>query len=374
MRLRRRARAAARQSRRDASAIELAPPAAPAPAPAAGPAAPAQVREGAGPRRHRARRRFPTAAGLSFAGVAAAAALVFASDTGADLADLRRDASAAMGASDCRSAAGKLGEILEREAHDVEVRTRLAACYRVLGRYGDAERELALAVRDDPTAGNYFELANVRISLGRRVAAWKAIESGAVAARTPGELAHASALARNAGNPALAKKILERVEPPSRDDRWLADYAAAATAAGDPDYRERYQQAIDAAPESRRPRLLVELADAHAERGRLGDALAAYLAVPDDAPGVDHRHRNTRLGDLYFQLNQPVEAATAYQRALDAAVQPGDTGTLRLSLARALVKANLAGRARSTLDALILSGEMDPPTRVEAEALRRSIG
>lgn len=372
--MRRRARAVARQSRRDASAIELAPPAPPlTPAPRAGPAAPAEVREGAGPRRDRARRRFPTAAGLSFAGVAAAVALVFGSDTGADLADLRRDASAAMGSGDCRSAVGKLGEILEREAQDVAVRTRLAACYSVLGRYGDAERELSLAVRDDPTAGNYFELANVRISLGRRAAAWRAIESGALAARTPGELAHASALARNSGNPALAKEILERVEALRRDDRWLADYAAATTAAGDPDYRERYQQALDAAPESRRPRLLVELADAHVERNRLGDALTAYLAVPDDAPGVDQRHRNTRLGDLHFQLNQPVEAATAYQRALDAAVPPGDTGTLRLSLARALVKANLADRARSTLDALILSGEMDPSTRVEAEALRRSI-
>ncbi|MFP5373118.1 MAG: tetratricopeptide repeat protein, partial [Actinomycetes bacterium] len=339
-----------------------------------GPPTMAAARDGAQPRRNRAGRRLPTAAGLSFAGMAVAAALVFRSDAAADLADLRRDAAAAIGASDCRSAVGKLGEILERESHDVEVRKRLAGCYRVLGRYGDAERELSLAVRDDPTAGTYFELANVRLSLGRRAEAWKAIETGAVAARTPDELAHASALARNAGNPALAKEILERVDPPRRDDRWLADYAAAATAAGDPDYLERYRQAIDAAPEGRRPRLLVELADAHAERGRLGEALAAYLAVPDNAPGVDQRHRNTRLGDLYFQLNQPVEAATAYQRALDAAVQPGDTPRLRLSLARALVKANLADRARSTLDALVASGETDPSTRVEAEALRRAIG
>lgn len=364
MRLRRRARVAARADRSGGRA-----PAAPggdeAWVPDGDPG-------GTPPRRTRPRRG-PATTAVTFLAAAIAAAFVFGGSTPTDLAELRRSASEAMAANDCRSAADSLVAVVERDTQDVEVRKALAGCYRRLGRYGDAERQLVRAVHDDPTAGTYFELASTRLSLGRRAASWDAIQAGADAATSTREIAQASALARSAGNPELAKAILHQVEVARRDDRWLAEYAAAAFHAGDPDYGDRYQQAIDAAPDGRRPTLLVELGDALRERGRLADSLAAYLAVADDAPGVDQGHRKTQIGDLHFVLGRPNEAVEAYQSALDAGVPTGDTSRLRMSLARALVKARLGARARSVLDAL-LAGDVDPSTRMEAEALRRSVG
>lgn len=364
VRLRRRARSAAR-AERSGGRVPVAPGGDEAWVPDEEPG-------GARPRRTRPRRG-PATAAVAFLAAAIAVAFVFGGTAPADLGALRRSASEAMAANDCRSAADSLVAVAERDTQDVEVRKALAACYRRLGRYGDAERQLVRAVHDDPTAGTYFDLAGTRLSLGRRAASWDAIQAGADAATATGDVLQASTLARSAGNPELAKAILHQVEASRRDDRWLAEYAAAAFHAGDPDYGDRYQQAIDAAPDGRRPTLLVELGDALRERGRLADSLAVYLAVADDAPGVDQRHRMTQIGDLHFVLGRPIEAVEAYQSALDAGAGTGDTSRLRMSLARALVKAGLGARARSVLDVL-LAGDVDPSTRMEAEALRRSLG
>lgn len=318
------------------------------------------------------RRRVPTMAAVGFLGAVLAAALVLGRGARTDVEELRRDASEALGAGDCRSAADSLAAILERDTQDVEARKTLAACYRRTGRYSDAERQLVRAVQQDPSAGTYLELANTRLSLGLRVASWQAIEAAADAATTSDQITQASGMARTAGNPALAKAILDRVEPARRDDRWLAEYAASAAHAGDPDYRDRYQQAIDAAPDGRRPGLIVEMADALRERGRLEDALAAYLAVADDAPAVDQRHRNTQIGDLQLLLNRPADAVSAYKAALGEGAAD-DTTRLRVSLARALVKAGMGDRARSVLDDVLRVEDVDPSTRAEAEALRLSL-
>ncbi|MGH9154163.1 MAG: tetratricopeptide repeat protein [Acidimicrobiales bacterium] len=320
------------------------------------------------------RRRFPRAVLGFLAAVSVAAALLFARGPETDLGRLRESADDALRRDDCRSAVAHLSRILERDSGDVVVRSRLAGCYQRIGRYGDAERELIRAVREDPSASNYFELADVRITLGRRVAAWEAIETGAKVARTLGETVHASFMARRAGDPRLAKKILDEVPEPNRDDRWLAEHAAAAHQAGDPSYEERYAAAIDAAPDARRPRLLVELGDARRDRGRMQEALEAYAAVSTGHPGIDYQYVNTQIGDIHLLLDRPLAAADAYQAAIETAAPTSSTAGTQLSLARALAKGGPTDRARSVLRSLLASRTLDPGIRAEADALLRAIG
>ena len=66
----------------------------------------------------------------------------------------------------------------------------------------------------------------------------------------------------------------------------------------------------------------LERAKKFLEKNRLEDAIEAYLAVLDEAPG--HPEATQALGDLYARANQPDRAAVYYGMFFDLLVDPKD--------------------------------------------------
>ena len=66
----------------------------------------------------------------------------------------------------------------------------------------------------------------------------------------------------------------------------------------------------------------LERAKRFLEKNRVEDAIEAYLAVIDEAPG--HQEATQALGDLYARLEQPDRAAVYYGMLFDLLVEPRD--------------------------------------------------